>query len=66
MVFAVQVHALQASLHRKGYYCGEDDAVWWQFGMDTQSSLTTFQVQVCYWPESSLRLPMHYLCGGTC
>lgn len=39
-----QVHALQALLNDKGYHCGEDDTVWWQFGMDTYSSLLTYQV----------------------
>ncbi len=40
-----QVHGLQIALNNKGYYCGEDDCVWWQFGMDTYSSLLTFQVR---------------------
>ncbi|EIE27431.1 hypothetical protein COCSUDRAFT_45859 [Coccomyxa subellipsoidea C-169] len=38
-----EVHGLQIALNNKGYYCGEDDCVWWQFGMDTYSSLLTFQ-----------------------
>jgi hypothetical protein len=41
---SLQVHGLQVALNNKGYYCGEDDCVWWQFGMDTFSSLLTFQV----------------------
>ena len=39
-----QVHHLQVALNEHGYYCGEDETVWWQFGMDTYSSLLTFQV----------------------
>lgn len=39
-----QVHHLQVVLNQHGYYCGEDETVWWQFGMDTNSSLLTFQV----------------------
>ncbi len=46
----VQVHGLQVALNNKGYYCGEDDSVWWQFGMDTYSSLITFQVSCCQKP----------------
>ena len=42
----VQVHALQVALNKHGYQCGDDDTVWWQFGMDTQSSLLTFQVMI--------------------
>ncbi|BDA48780.1 probable protein disulfide isomerase pTAC5, chloroplastic at N-terminal half [Coccomyxa sp. Obi] len=38
-----EVHGLQVALNNKGYYCGEDDSAWWQFGMDTYSSLITFQ-----------------------
>lgn len=38
-----EVHGLQVALNNKGYYCGEDDSVWWQFGMDTYNSLITFQ-----------------------
>lgn len=41
---APQVHHLQVALNEHGYYCGEDETVWWQFGMDTYSSLLTFQV----------------------
>ena len=40
----LQVHHLQVALNEHGYYCGEDETVWWQFGMDTYSSLLTFQV----------------------
>ena len=47
---AAQVHALQALLNTKGFHCGEDDTVWWQFGMDTYSSLLTYQV----WHQTSL------------
>ena len=39
-----QVHHLQVVLNQHGYYCGEDETVWWQFGSDTYSSLLTFQV----------------------
>ena len=42
------MHALQVALNKHGYNCGDDDAVWWQFGMDTQSSLLTFQVVTGY------------------
>ncbi|CAL5223600.1 g6139 [Coccomyxa viridis] len=37
------VHHLQVVLNQHGYYCGEDETVWWQFGSDTYSSLLTFQ-----------------------
>ena len=43
-VCASQVHHLQVALEQHGYYCGEDETVWWQFGSDTYSSLLTFQV----------------------
>ena len=32
------------ALNTAGFYCGEDDTEWWQFGSDTQSSLLTYQV----------------------
>lgn len=44
MWYGQQVHGLQVALNNCGYYCGEDDTVWWQFGGDTYSSLLTFQV----------------------
>lgn len=35
---------LQCALERAGCYCGEDEMMWWQFGMATESALRTFQV----------------------
>ena len=49
---APQVHHLQVALNEHGYYCGEDETVWWQFGMDTYSSLLTFQVGPLTLPSS--------------
>lgn len=34
----------QVALQREGYFCGEDDMAWWQFGDDTANALKTFQV----------------------
>jgi peptidoglycan hydrolase-like protein with peptidoglycan-binding domain len=38
-----EVHWLQCALERAGCYCGEDEMMWWQFGMATESALRTFQ-----------------------
>lgn len=38
------VHQLHCALGRRGYHCGEDDEVWWQFGDATYSALLAFQV----------------------
>lgn len=40
------VHQLHCALGRRGYHCGEDDEVWWQFGDSTFSALVAFQVRV--------------------
>ena len=54
-----QVHHLQVVLNQHGYYCGEDETVWWQFGSDTYSSLLTFQVWqlLCPLLTTSVNLP---------
>ena len=46
--YVSQVHHLQVLLNQHGYYCGEEETVWWQFGMDTYSSLLTFQVSISH------------------
>eukprot|EP00775_Hariotina_reticulata_P003407 gene3407-3680_t len=38
-----EVHALQVTLGKAGYYCGEDEMRWWQFGSATLDALKTFQ-----------------------
>jgi hypothetical protein len=35
----------QVCLQSAGYYCGEDDMRWWQFGSSTLDALKTFQVR---------------------
>eukprot|EP00884_Botryococcus_braunii_P015379 jgi/Botrbrau1/2524/Bobra.0079s0015.2 len=37
------VHQLHCALGSRGYHCGEDDEVWWQFGDATYSALVAFQ-----------------------
>jgi hypothetical protein len=32
------------ALTRVGYYCGDDEMRWWQFGEATANALKTFQV----------------------
>ena len=39
-----QVHSLQVALSNRGYFCGDEDMEWWQFGSSTFSALQTFQV----------------------
>lgn len=36
---------LQVSLVKAGYFCGDDEMRWWQFGSATTDALKTFQVQ---------------------
>ena len=38
------VHELQVALMQKGFWPGEDDMLWWQFGDATCSAVQTFQV----------------------
>ena len=38
-----EVHALHVALNQQGYYAGEDDVRWWQFGDGTINALKTFQ-----------------------
>ena len=38
------VHELQTALVQQGFWPGEDDMLWWQFGSDTCSAVQTFQV----------------------
>jgi len=38
------VHELQTALVHQGFWPGEDDMLWWQFGSDTCSAVQTFQV----------------------
>lgn len=38
------VHELQVALVQKGFWPGEDDMMWWQFGDATCSAVQTFQV----------------------
>lgn len=47
------VHYLQCALEREGFYCGEDDMRWWQFGSSTESALRTFQA-VSNLPETGV------------
>jgi hypothetical protein len=35
---------IQVALTRVGYYCGDDEMRWWQFGEATANALKTFQV----------------------
>lgn len=37
------VAALQALLEAKGYYCEEDEEMYWTFGLSTEAALRTFQ-----------------------
>lgn len=39
------VRLLQLALGAGGYYCGEDELMWWQFGDGTANALRTFQVR---------------------
>ncbi len=39
------VHELQTALVHQGFWPGEDDMLWWQFGSDTCSAVQTFQVR---------------------
>ena len=39
----------QACLTKAGYYCGDDDMRWWQFGSTTMDALKTFQVGGGVW-----------------
>ena len=34
----------QLCLDNAGFYCGEEDMQWWQFGDMTRNALLTFQV----------------------
>lgn len=38
------VHELQVALAQKGFWPGDDDMLWWQFGDTTCSAVQTFQV----------------------
>lgn len=38
-----EVHALHVLLERAGYWPGEDDVQWWQFGDSTVTAIKTFQ-----------------------
>eukprot|EP01024_Parvocaulis_polyphysoides_P042079 TRINITY_DN3855_c0_g1_i1.p1 TRINITY_DN3855_c0_g1~~TRINITY_DN3855_c0_g1_i1.p1 ORF type:complete len:625 (-),score=149.81 TRINITY_DN3855_c0_g1_i1:540-2414(-) len=38
-----EVHALQVSLGKQGFYCGGEDIEWWQFGSTTVEALKSFQ-----------------------
>ena len=38
------VHELHIALEQQGFWAGEDDMLWWQFGSDTCSAVQTFQV----------------------
>lgn len=38
-----QVRLLHVLLGKEGFYCGEDDMEWWQFGDATENALRTFQ-----------------------
>lgn len=38
-----EVHVMQVALQKQGFYCGEDDMQWWQFGDTTAAALKTFQ-----------------------
>lgn len=40
------VHELQVALVQKGFWPGEDDMLWWQFGDATCSAVQTFQVSL--------------------
>lgn len=40
------VHELQVALVQQGFWPGEDDMQWWQFGDATCSAVQTFQVSV--------------------
>lgn len=51
------VHELQVALMQKGFWPGEDDMLWWQFGDATCSAVQTFQVSyLFYTPSVSLRV----------
>ena len=42
------VHELQVALVQKGFWPGEDDMLWWQFGDATCSAVQTFQVSYSF------------------
>ena len=42
------VHALHAALERKGYWPGEDDMRWWQYGDATVSAMQSAQVSCAH------------------
>jgi hypothetical protein len=39
------VAVMQRALGAAGFYCGEDDLLWWQAGSDTINALRTFQAR---------------------
>ena len=39
----VSVRYLQLVLAREGFFCGDEDTEWWQFGDSTENALKTFQ-----------------------
>ncbi|KAA6429578.1 MAG: hypothetical protein FRX49_00014 [Trebouxia sp. A1-2] len=47
------VHELQTALVHQGFWPGEDDMLWWQFGSDTCSAVQTFQATANL-PESGV------------
>lgn len=40
-----QVHELHVALQRKGFWSGDDDMQWWQYGDSTISAVQTAQVR---------------------
>ncbi|KAL0047709.1 hypothetical protein WJX82_010029 [Trebouxia sp. C0006] len=47
------VHEVQTALVHQGFWPGEDDMLWWQFGSDTCSAVQTFQATANL-PESGV------------
>ena len=50
------VHELQVALNGAGFFCGDDDEQWWQFGDSTYAALVTFQACAGL-PESGVADP---------
>ncbi len=57
------VHELQTALVHQGFWPGEDDMLWWQFGSDTCSAVQTFQVCVRLLGLQNRDILSHYQWG---
>ena len=55
------VHELQVALVQQGFWPGEDDMQWWQFGDATCSAVQTFQVS-CRVTHSWYKAAVQVLC----